>query len=184
MHLVLSIQFFFKFTKVKYLTQKLQEKYGFNKQMDLLKKSLKTFNQSILNKNPVFSFVSLLTQLRIISVSFLVCSATLKLPTPNPCDLAHTQGIESLSEASLLPKLFPLWTKTEPVKQVYHHGHKCYLIIQPYFGRSFKACIFSSWKYIHAFTLSFVFSFSFLTFKQSLHQHNHCQTKPLTTWDI
>lgn len=50
-----SLQFFFKFTKVKNLIQKLQENYGFNKQINLLKKSLKTFSQSILNKNPVFS---------------------------------------------------------------------------------------------------------------------------------
>lgn len=46
-----SLQFFFKFTKVRNLIQRLQENYGFNKQINLLKKSLKTFNQSILNKN-------------------------------------------------------------------------------------------------------------------------------------
>lgn len=41
-----------------------QENYRLNKQNNLLKKSLKMFNQSILNKNSVFSFHSLLTQLR------------------------------------------------------------------------------------------------------------------------
>lgn len=90
---------------MKTLFQKLQENYRFNKQINLLKKSLKTFNQSILKKNPVFSFVSLLTQLRII-LGELPGSATLKLPTPNPCDLAHTQAIERFAEASLFPKHF------------------------------------------------------------------------------
>lgn len=44
-------------TKVKNLIRKLQENYGFKKQINLLKKSLKAFNKSMLNKNPVFSFV-------------------------------------------------------------------------------------------------------------------------------
>lgn len=60
------------------------------------------FNQSILNKNSVFSFQSLLTQLPDNFSDFLVCSVTLKLPTPNPCDLAHTQAIETFSKPRLL----------------------------------------------------------------------------------
>lgn len=98
-------------------------------------------------------------------MSFLVCSVTLKLPTPNPRDLAHTQAIESFSEAPLFPNIFPHWIITEPVKQVYHDGHKCDLIIQSYFRRSFKSYIFSTVENI--FTYSF-FSCVFLTFKQCL----------------
>lgn len=41
-------------TKVKNQIQKLQENYGFKKQINLLKKPLKAFNKSMLNKNPVF----------------------------------------------------------------------------------------------------------------------------------
>lgn len=88
-------------------------------------------------------------------MSFLVCSATLKLPTPNPCDLAHTQAIESFSKAPLFPNIPPPHPRiiTEPVKQVYHDGHKCDLIIQSYFRRSFKSYIFSTVENI--FTYSF-----------------------------
>lgn len=159
-----SIYFFFKFAKVKNLIQKLQENYGFNKQMNLLKKSLKTLNQSILNKNPVFSFVSLLTQLRIILSELPGLFCNTETPHTQSMWLGLHPGNRKFFWGFSLSKTFPLWTITEPVKQVYHHGHKCYLIIQTYFRKRFKVCIFNSWKNIHAFTLSFVFSlFSYLS---------------------
>lgn len=152
--------------------------------MNLLKKSLKTFNQSILNKNPVISCQ--LKQLRIIlsELPGLFCN------TETP----HTQSMwlglhpgnrkffwENFSEAPLFLKHFPPWNLTESVKQVYHHGHECYLIIQTYFGRSFKVYIFNENIFIHSlsplfplFYLSNIVSTSTITVKQ-IH---------LATWDI
>lgn len=121
--------------------------------MNLLKKSLKTFNQSILNKNPVFSFVSLLTQLRIILSELPGLFCNTETPHTQSMWLGLHPGNRKFFWGFSLSKTSAPWTITEPVKQVYHHGHKCYLIIQTYFGRRFKAYILNGWKYIHAFTL-------------------------------